>query len=201
MNSAVTGILVLILAFGVLIVLAQNGFFNVAQYTAHPGNVSSTTSGVPDNWLTRLFGFFSGKPALPAGFISDQISARYHGVRFNQVIPGKGDTDVDQVVLQSQATTTLNVTGWYLQSNHGLVLLPQGRDVSDVGDIVILDMKLTNNQTIEIHSLRGSVGGPVSAVYTGAGWRVTTGSKFLDANHDRVFLFDSKGKLVDEYKY
>ncbi len=32
-------------------------------------------------------------------------------------------------------------------------------------------------------------------------WRVWTGSKFLDFRHDRVYLFDTRGLLVDAYTY
>lgn len=32
-------------------------------------------------------------------------------------------------------------------------------------------------------------------------WRVWTGSQFVDPQHDRIFLFDKNGLLVDEYIY
>ncbi len=32
-------------------------------------------------------------------------------------------------------------------------------------------------------------------------WRVWTGSQFMDPQHDRIFLFDKNGLLIDEYIY
>ncbi len=37
--------------------------------------------------------------------------------------------------------------------------------------------------------------------FLGREWRIWTGTKFLDASHDRVLLFDRNGLLVDEYDY